>query len=265
MTVIYIDVLFVVNFFITFLLVLITSKLCKRDEKLWKSVLASFIGALYSLVILFDDLNFLISSLGKLLAACLIILIAFKFRNLKNYIKEVAIFFFANLLFLGIIIGMWFIFKPKGVVINNGAVYFNASAKTLLITALLAYVISVAAIRIYNNKIGKKELYCVTVFKDKREFKFFAFADSGNNLKEPFSDFSVIVADKSLFENIECPRIIPFSSIGGEGVLYAFKPDNVKISSSFGECEISDVYIALSDKVKKGEYRGIINPKILNI
>lgn len=48
-------------------------------------------------------------------------------------------------------------------------------------------------------------------------------------------------------------------------MLYSFKPDKVKISSSYGECEINDVYIALSDKVKKGEYRGIINPKILNI
>lgn len=75
----------------------------------------------------------------------------------------------------------------------------------------------------------------------------------------------MIVAEKELFKNIECPRIIPFSSIGGEGVLYSFKPDKVKISSSYGECEINDVYIALSDKVKKGEYRGIINPKILNI
>lgn len=265
MTVIYIDVLFVVNFFITFLLLLVTAKFCKRDEKLWRSVLASFVGGAYSLVILIDDLNFLISVLGKLFAACLIVLIAFKFRNIKIYIKEVAIFFFVNLLFLGIIVGLWFIFKPKGVAINNSVVYFDVSAKLLLISALLAYIISVAIIRIYNNKIGKKELYQITVYKGNEMAKFFAFADSGNNLKEPFSDLPVIVADKSLFENIECPRIIPFSSIGGEGVLCAFKPDKVEISSSFGECEINEVYIALSDKVKKGEYQGIINPKILNI
>lgn len=220
MTVIYVDVLFVVNFFITFLLVLITSKLCKRDEKVWRSVLASFIGGAYSLVILADNLNFLVSTIGKLFAACIIVLISFKFRNIKTYIKEVAIFFFVNLLFLGIIIGLWFIFKPKGVVINNSTVYFDVSAKILLTSALAAYIISVVIIRIYNNKAGKKELYSVCVYKDGQRIKFFAFADSGNNLKEPFSDLPVIVAEKELFKNIECPRIIPFSSIGGEGAVF---------------------------------------------
>lgn len=265
MTVIYIDVLFVVNFFITLLLLLISSKFCKRDEKIWRSVAASFVGGVYSLIILAPNLSFLASLFGKLTAACIMILIAFEFRGMKNYIKEVAVFFFVNLLFLGVIIGLWFIFKPKGVAINNAAVYFDVSARQLLITAFFAYIISSVIIKIYNNKISKQELYCVAVLNGNENVKFFAFADSGNNLKEPFSDFPVIVADKALFENTACPRIIPFSSIGGEGVLYAFKPDKVKISSSHGECEINDVYIALSDWVKKGEYQGIINPKIINI
>lgn len=265
MTVIYVDVLFVVNFFITFFLILITEKLCKREEKMIRLVSSSFIGGIYSLVILFDELNFLISNLGKLLVAFIIIGVAFKFRNFKTYLKEVAIFFFANLMFLGVIIGIWFIFKPKGIVINNALVYFDVSAKTLLISSFVAYVISVLAIKIYNNKLGKKELYLVEVFLNETKTKFFAFADSGNNLKEPFSDFSVIIADKNLFKDVTCNRIIPFNSIGGEGVLYAFKPDKVIISSSYGFCEVNNVYVALSDRVKRGEYEGIINPKILNI
>ncbi len=75
----------------------------------------------------------------------------------------------------------------------------------------------------------------------------------------------MIIAEKKLFENILCHRLIPFSTIGGEGVLNAFKPDKVEINSSIGSVEIHDVYIALSDSVKKGEYQGILNPKILNV
>lgn len=265
MNVIYIDVLFVVNFFITFFLVLVTAKFAKRKEKLWRMVIASFLGGTYSLVILWDNLNFAVSCLGKLAAACIIIAAAFKLKGFKAYIKEVAIFFFVNLLFLGIIIGLWFIFKPGGIVINNSTVYFNVSARMLLITAFAAYIISVVVIRIYNNKTAVKELYSVTVYKNDEKVKFFAFADSGNNLKEPFSDSPVIVAEKKLFENISCQRLIPFSTIGGEGVLNAFKPDKVEIHSSLGSVEINDVYIALSDSVKKGEYQGILNPKILNV
>ncbi len=265
MHVIYIDVLFVVNFFITFFLVMVTAKFAKRKEKLLRTVLASFLGGLYSLVILFDHLNFAVSCLGKLAAACIIIAVAFKLKGFKAYIKEVAIFFFVNLLFLGIIIGLWFLFKPEGIVINNSTVYFNVSARILLITAFAAYILSVVIIRIYNNKTAVKELYSVTVYKNDEKVKFFAFADSGNNLKEPFSDSPVIIAEKKLFENILCHRLIPFSTIGGEGVLNAFKPDKVEINSSIGSVEIHDVYIALSDSVKKGEYQGILNPKILNV
>ena len=265
MTVIYVDVLFVVNYFITFFLLLVTAKLSKRNEKTWRLVLASFIGGGYSLIILVDDLHFAISFIGKLAAACLMILAAFSLKGIKTYIKEVAIFFFVNFLFVGIIVGLWLIFKPKGIVINNSTVYFNVSAKLLLITALAAYLISAAVIRIYNNKTSIKELYSVTVFKNGNKIRFFAFADSGNNLKEPFSNYPVIVADKKLFENYECQRLIPFSTIGGEGVLSAFKPDKVEISSSFGSVAVEEVYIAISDNVKKGEYQGILNPKILNV
>lgn len=264
MNVIYVDILFVVNFFITFFLLQITAKFSKRSEKLWRIVLASFIGGAYSLVILWDSLHFAVSSLGKLAAAMLIVFVAFKYKGRKAYIKETAIFFFVNLLFVGIIIGMWFIFKPSGVVINNSTVYFNVSARVLLISALAAYLISVSVIRIYNNKTAVKELYSIIVYYNEKKTKFFAFADSGNNLKEPFSDFPVIVADDSLFENAPCQRLIPFSSVGGEGVLSAFKPDKVEISSSLGSVEINDVYIALSNSVKKGEYQGILNPKLLN-
>ena len=76
MNVIYIDVLFVVNFFITFFLLLVTAKFSKRSDKLWRTVLASFIGGIYSLVILWDNLNFALSIFGKLAAACIMILIA---------------------------------------------------------------------------------------------------------------------------------------------------------------------------------------------
>lgn len=264
MAVIYVDVLFIVNFFITFLLLLVTEKLSKREEKMLRKILASFAGGAYSLVILFDELSFAVSVIGKLAAACVIVFIAFRLRGIKCFIKEVLIFFFVNFVFLGIVIGLWMIFKPEGIVINNSTVYFDISARVLLISAFLAYLITACIIKIYNNKIAKNELYRLTVYYRGNEVKLFAFADSGNNLKEPFSDYPVIVADKNLFEKAECNRVIPIKTVAGEGMLYAFKPDLVKISTSAGECEADRVYIALSTDVKKGEYQGIINPKFID-
>lgn len=261
LTVIYADVLLVVNFFITFLLLLITQKLAKENSKLVRLVLASFAGAAYSLVILFDELDFAVSLLGKLAAACLIVLIAFRRSGLKCFAKNTAIFFFVNFVFVGIMVGLWMIFKPAGIVINNSTVYFDVSATALLISAFIAYVISAVIIRIYNNKTAKNELYQLTVYYDGQKCSFFAFADSGNNLREPFSDYPVIVADENLFKDVPCSRVIPVSTVNGEGILKAFKPEKVVISTSRGSGELSRVYIALSKNVKKGEYQGIINPK----
>ena len=59
---------------------------------------------------------------------------------------------------------------------------------------------------------------------------------------------------------MECNRVIPITTVGGEGVLYAFKPDRVTVQTARGQSELGGVYIALSDNIKKGEYKGIINP-----
>lgn len=261
MTVIYVDVLLVVNFFITFLLLLITQKLAKENSKTVRIVFASFFGAAYSLVILFDELSFAVSLLGKLAAGCIIVLIAFKYSAFKCFVKNTAIFLFVNFVFVGIMVGLWMLFKPSGIVINNSTVYFDVSALSLLVSAFIAYVISAVIIRIYNSKTAKNELYEITVYYGDIKRTFFVFADSGNNLREPFSDFPVIVADESLFKDVPCSRVIPVSTVNGEGILKAFKPEKVVISTSRGSGELSRVYVALSSNVKKGEYRGLINPK----
>lgn len=178
------------------------------------------------------------------------------------FCQNTAIFFFVNFVFVGIMVGLWMIFKPAGIVINNSTVYFDVSATVLLISAFIAYVISAVIIRIYNNKTAKNELYQLTVYYDGQKCSFFAFADSGNNLREPFSDYPVIVADENLFKDVPCSRVIPVSTVNGEGILKAFKPEKVVISTSRGSGELSRVYIALSKNVKKGSIR---ESSILNL
>lgn len=260
LTVVYADVLVTVNFFITFLLLLACAKLCKEQPKTARFVLASFIGGAYSLVLLFDKLAFAVSFFGKLAAAGVIVFAAFGKRPFKLFLKNVAIFMFVNFVFLGLISGGWMLFKPPGVVINNSTVYFDVSAEVLLASAAFAYAATAIIIRIYNNRISKKEIYDISVEKDGREYRFFAFADSGNNLKEPFTDSPVIVVSADVFPDVECNRVIPVTTVGGEGVLYAFKPDKVTVQTSNGKSLLGNVYIALSHNMKKGEYKGIINP-----
>ena len=254
--VIYVDVLFVVNFFITYLLLLATSLISKTETKQIRLILSSALGGLYSLVIICDKLNFLISTFGKITVSIIIVLVAFSFKRFGLYVKNLLIFTFSNMLFFGIISAIYIYLKPQGMAVKNGSVYFNISAPLLLSCAFLAYVITYAIIKICNRTLSKNEIYNLTVIKGDNTYHFFALCDSGNKLKEPFSDYPVIVVDKAKI-SIECDRVIPCQTVSGEGILKAFKPDKIILSNGKNKTEISKVYVALSN-INSKSYSAVI-------
>ena len=133
--VIYVVVLFVVNFFITYLLLISTSFFAKSEINQYRAVLASVLGGLYSLVIICDKLNFLLSAIGKILISMLIVFVAFGFIRVWTYFKNFIIFYFSNVLFLGVVSAICMLFSPKGMAVKNSSVYFNISAAQLLFSA----------------------------------------------------------------------------------------------------------------------------------
>lgn len=261
--IIYADVLFVINFFITFLLLKLTNLLLKNNAAALRLLASSAVGGLYSLVIFADRMGILLTVFGKLAASLLIIFISFGGKRVVVLLKALLIFYFSNMLFLGITVALIYAFKPSGILLNNSIVYFDISARMLVICAVAAYLISVVVIKIYNRTISKSEIYNITIHKNDDTYRMLAFADTGNKLREPFSDFPVIIADKSKFDSYE-ERIIPFNTVGGEGMLKAFKPDKVIISNGRNSFETDRVYVALSE-VENNEFSAIINPEILNI
>ncbi len=259
---VYVDVLFVLNFFITYLLLMLTKGLTKSVCKTPRILAGAFIGGLYSLVIFIPSLSALMSVFGRLLISFLIVLISFGFKRLGIYLKAVICFYFSNLIFLGIILALWLTLKPNGIVINNDVIYFDIPARILLVLALISYIISIAVIKLYNHTISKKEIYSLTIVKNGKESHFYAFADSGNRLVEPFSGYPVIIADENkLCVNTE--RIIPYNTVGGEGMLKAFKPDKIIISNGKKSFEAVNVYVAMSN-VDSKEFSAILNPQLLN-
>lgn len=261
--VIYVDVLFVVNFFITYLLLLLTKLLVKENSKTVRLLAGAFIGGAYSLVILLDELHFMITVFGKIFVSIIIVFTAFGFKRASLFFKNLGVFYVSNMILLGVILAVWLVFKPEGVAIHNDIVYFDIPAKVLLFSAMLAYLIALAVVRIYNHTVGKNEIYSLTVFKNGEQTHMYAFADTGNKLKEPFSDYPVIVVDSSKM-NFDAERIIPYNSVGGDGTLKAFKPDKVIISSGSECVETDRVYIAVSS-VDSKDFSAILNPEIINI
>lgn len=260
--------LFIINFFITFLLLEITARLTKRHAVTIRLVLASVLGGLYSFILLVRHLPAAVSVLTKVATAVVILLIAFRYYRLKSFLHTLPVFLFANFVFLGITVGCILLFHAERIKVNNGVAYFDIGARSLIGCGLVAYVLSLVILRLYNRHTASKELFWVTAEKNGKSVSFFAFADTGNRLREPFSDAPVIVADSDKVKALSPSgerRIIPAATIGGTGYYEAFRPDRLVIKTEKGEEVVDHVYIALSDHIKAETYAAVFNPDILSV
>ena len=229
---VYVDVLLVVNFFMTLLLLLLTAALTKQPRRPGRLCIAAMLGAAYSLILLAPKLPTWAVMLSKIAVALVLVLAAFGFGSVKKYLRCLLCFLAANFV--------------------------------LLLLALAAYVLALLILRLYEKHAGRRALLELTVDTGARQVRCFALADSGNRLREPFSGAPVIVARRSLFPDTETPRVIPYQTVGGEGMLTAFRPHRVTVHSGKRRGTVGEVYVALSEHIQNEDYQAVVDPKIFS-
>lgn len=266
--VIYVDVLICINFFITFLLLELTAKLAKKSGSLLRFVLASAFGGLYSLIIFVKNMPVVLTEVSKLISVLIIVFVAFKFYRVSQYIKVILIYYFSSVVFLGFTMLACFLFKLKFVAVNNSVLYFDISAPVIIACALFAYALSGVIIKIYNRTLSKKDIYTLIVEQDSKTYYLTAFCDSGNRLREPFSDMPIIIADSSKLSvtpDESKIRLVPVTTVNGRTMLKAFKPDKLILKSSNSSETIENAYIALSDTMCNKKFSAILNYDVLSV
>ena len=259
--------LFIINFFITYFLLLATAKFTKKRTSAPRFIISSALGGAYSLIILFD-ISKPVSAALKLAAAAVIVLVAFRFHSAASFLKTYVIFYVMSFLFLGVIYAVSLALKTPYIQVGRGTVYLNISARALLLSAFFAYIVSSLTVRIYNRHIAAGEVLTITVENGGESVTLSALSDTGNKLREPFSNYPVIVADRerlSAAASDKTARLIPTSTVGGKAFMTAFKPDRVTVKTSKGSEEIQNVYVALSDDLKEREFSAVLNPEILTV
>lgn len=226
-------------------------------------MLASFAGGAYALTILLN-IPALPAFLLKALACVLLMLIGFGKMNLKSFLVHVLLFLSMNVLIGGLVILLSL--ADKETYYSNLSVhYMNVSPLHLLI----ALVISYFGVNIVSRLLRKKQMhaavYKVFLKHMDAEYTLFGFCDTGNNLSEPFSSLPVCIIKQGIlkdYDKDDKKRIIPFTSLGGEGVVYAVKAE-ISLESKKGKYIHAQVYLAQSTPAfKDTEYDIILNPKI---
>jgi stage II sporulation protein GA (sporulation sigma-E factor processing peptidase) len=281
---VYVDVLLVLNYIINMLLLMCAAKLAGRSPARRRIVAAALFGSVSSLTIFLPSMGFAVEFLARLAISGGIILIAFRWMSAKTFFKELFLFFAVSFFFAGIMLGLWLLLKPNGMLFYNGIVYFDISFISLIVATVAAYAVLSLFHRFSRNGRIKPDIYRVFVYLGNTVVALNGLVDSGNALCEPFSGLPVMVCGledvESLlpdgavrairsenYTNIEgkAPffRAIPYSDVSGSGVIPAFRPDRIELHTKRGKKVVESVYIGVTrHPVGNDSYEAILNPDI---
>ncbi len=290
-TVIYLDVLLLLNLFVNYFLFLATAFLLHLSFRRLRLLIGSAVGSLFSLLILFDSLPYWVTVLIKLPLAALLVLISFGFRQKGIYCKSVLAFFGVNFLFGGVMLVIWLLFSPTGMVLNNGMVYFQISALTLVLGTLAAYLVIRVVTFLLDRRVRKQIRRQVLICVDGKEAILSGLIDTGNKLTDQTTGLPVVVCEFSAISHLIPPdlqecfrtgglsfsqrleyhswsariRLVPYHTIGKDGVLTAFRPDHFYLVTEQGEVvEERKALIGVTNRtLSDGEYQAILSEHCL--
>lgn len=268
--VIYADVLFIINTYVTYILLFTTAFLAKEKCLRLRLVIASFIGGVYSFIILLGEINLFLSLFLRFAVAGVFVFAGFKIRNKRHFLKLYALFFLVNFIFAGIILALWYTFSPTSLYFNSGVLYLDIGSLSLITLSAGCYLIIKVIGVFLEFRTPRGRIFAVTLTLGEENVSLRGFLDTGNSLKDPFSGESVlIVSEKSIasageidFESDEMQtvkgraiRFIPCSTVWGSFLMPVFRVDKIKIDGVEKSFEKKNVLVGITkETLKNGEY-----------
>ncbi len=229
--VVFIDLLIFENIIVNYFIMFITAQTLRINLSIKYGVLASVMGSLYIFTVLIPKLYFLSVLPIKIAFPFLMIIVAFRKRNLLFNIKASIIYVLYSMLIAGMCYSLE---NCNGIDYNNKA-SGNISYKKLLIAIMIIYLlINRIVIYVKDRKEIKELIYPVDIFINGDKKSVNAFFDTGNELREPATNLPVLIVEKQVFSDINLDKkdkyYIPYNVLdGGIGKLVGFMPDYITI------------------------------------
>lgn len=269
MQIVYVDVLIILNTYVNFALLRLTSFICSANANKLRLLLSALIGGIYSLIILVDNISEFASVLIKIVACIFMTFVAFGYNGIYVFTKRTLTFLFVSFVFAGLMFGLWLFVNPNTMFYNNTTVYFGFDTATLLIATTVCYIILRLICLIIDKKAPKGHIYEVTVHIDSRTVVCKALLDSGNTLKDYFTSFPIVTSDKTKFDFIPDeidkinpqlkPRYVPVTTVSGDGLLLTVRPERVHIKGINCDFETKNMLLGLSKaKIKNGDFDAVL-------
>jgi len=282
---IYLDVLISVNFLVDYFLLYAAGQLSASVISRVRLCLGALVGAICSCTILLPSLPFWLSAAVTIAVCVLMTLTAFGFSGIRRFCRTIFFVAAVTVCYAGLMLALWLFAAPRGLIVNNGAVYIDIPPGMLVLATVASY----ALVSLFSGILRKRNLVrsrcCVTIYHHGGKVALEAIVDTGNLLTEPFSGLPVIVAEKSAllpvlpvglgtFAQGAFPtdpgtpppglRVIPYSGVGGKGVMLAFRPERITAALPGQRPHIASAYIGILPEGSVGrDHHAIVNPDIL--
>ena len=293
---IYIDVVLIENLVMNYIILLATGLVLKVKIKHLRLIVASLIGAIYTIMTYIITITMYSNFFFKLLLSIIMVYISFNPQNIKNMWKQLVIFYLVSFVFGGAAFAVISVIKPQDILMKNGLFLGTYPIKAVLLAAIIAFIIIILTFKIVKSKISKKDMFKkIRISIENKEICLNAMLDTGNMLKEPITGKPVVVVEhtclydalpKEILDNLEKIlggdfenisehiknkyitklKFIPFSSLGKQnGMLIGIRPDYIEIIEGENVKRIDDIIIGIYNKslTKDGKYRALMGIEII--
>lgn len=291
----YADLVILTNFIFDLLLLLLTARIRKIQVKKIRFILASLLGAFYSIFLLFPELTLGYTLMAKLLFSAFMIWIAFGRMGIWSFIQSLLTFYGVSIFMGGGIFALQYLSQQS--VMVSGGMAFSYGKPGFLFIVVSFFVLWWFAEKAYKSlKVTrqKETQYVKTHIKiHGASLSCTGFIDTGNQLYDPISRTPVTITELSLWKDCLPPslyqwistnntlttpptdvpaewvgriRLIPYRTVSSpNSVLVALRPDQVVFEKDGIEYCPDKMFIGLhtGTLASDGSYQAVVHSCVL--
>lgn len=231
---IYLDLLFILNFLFDYVIISSVNYILRRNIKYYRIIIASLFGNVS--LLLFNVMQCrILFVLFKLIICIFMNLIAFGFKDIKYCIKNIVYFYLVSMLIGGVVyfFDIQFLNSDDGLVLNNGNLF---KYLIVIIISLLFYYKYLSNMVLLRNNYSYYYNCCIYI-DDDNKIVVNAFLDTGNKLKDPYSNRDIVLVNDEMLVGFKVskPIFVPYNSLNNHGLLTCFKAERIVINGKEGK------------------------------
>lgn len=229
---IYIDVLLLENFIVNLFLLLLTMKLIHHKCKTSIMIFSSFLGGIYTLVLVIPELRIFSYFPFQIIMAIIMVWITCGKTSIINLLKTTTTFLIVSFTLSGIC--FLFSIKENLYVLGENFSITKYSIKYVILSFMILFIfIDRISYYLKEQSFVNNYIFSVECYIENKQYIFKGFLDTGNELKEPVTNLPCIIVDESLLSDVNFYGNniyhIPYSTVKSNGTLAGIRVNNINI------------------------------------